>query len=94
MPEVYESYKNQLFNALKDKVKGYVLISINEDTDSLYVCISRGAHKFEYGVFELQNRMLFGTWDAEEIAKGILISYKRDILKHYLKTDHENDQKK
>lgn len=85
MSEIYNLYNHQIYEKLKEKVKGYVVVKTNAYQGSLYITISDfNIVRFCYFVGDLDSYILNGTWNADEITNQIVDKYKRYILNHYI----------
>lgn len=85
MNEIIDMYNHQLFEALKERVKGHIKIKSQYDTYSIYILIRDGNIKCEYGVFNLDEKALNGTFNLEQEVNGIIKNYTKRILQEYLK---------
>ena len=84
MDEILSIYNNLLFEALKEKVKGYVKVKNNSQTNSIYIAIDDGNLIYECGVFDLDSKALNGTFNLEQEVNRIIKGYTKYILSHYL----------
>jgi len=87
MPEIYRKWRNQLYYYLKDRIKGRLMIEINDDTASLYLRVDDDHGRFERGIFELDKMMLTGSFDYKKQGKWFLNQYKRWILSRYIREE-------
>ena len=85
MNEIIDMYNHQLFEALKERVKGHIKIKSQYYTYSIYILIRDGNIKCEYGVFNLDEKALNGTFNLEQEVNGIIKAYTNHILSQYLK---------
>ena len=85
MNEIMNMYNHQLYEALKEKIKGYINVKNNNQTNSIYILIIDGNIKCEYGVFNLDEKALNGTFNLEQEVNGIIKGYTKRILQEYLK---------
>ena len=85
MNEIMNMYNHQLYEALKEKIKGYINVKNNNQTNSIYILIIDGNIKFEYGVFDLDDKALNGTFNLEQEVNGVIKGYTKHILSHYLR---------
>ena len=86
MNEIYSMYNHQIYEKLKEKVKGYVVVKTNDYHGQLYITISDfNIVKFCYVLNGLDNYILGQKeWNADTIANMIVEKYKRYILNHYI----------
>lgn len=85
MNEIMNMYNHQLYETLKEKINWYIHVKNNNQTNSIYILIIDGNIKFEYGVFDLDSKILNGTFNLQQEVNGIIKGYTKHILSQYLK---------
>lgn len=90
MEEVYTIWNSMIFNGLKDRVNGYVIVKTDMDNDRFFISISDFNIRPFYARIEgLEERMAKGNFDAEREVNEICRSYKNYILAQYFKSQNK-----
>ena len=85
MTEMYIKWRNQLYGYLKDKVRGVLTCEVNEDTNSLYLCVTKDGDKFERGIFGLDGKVLTQGFNVKKEGDWFLRQYEAYIKSKYMR---------
>jgi hypothetical protein len=90
MEEVYTIWNSMIFNRLKDRVKGYVVVKTDMENDCFFIYISDFNLRSFYAKIEgLEEHLAKGNFDAEREVNEICHRYKNYILAQYFKSQNK-----
>lgn len=89
MEEVYTIWNSLIFNKLKDRVKGYVVVKTDMENDYFFISISDfNLRPFYTKIEGLERHLAKGDFDAEREVNEVCYRYKNYILAQYFKSQN------
>ena len=82
--EIYQLVRDKLGEILREKIKGYVRVTTDSETDSLYVFINNDGFKFGYGLENILEMSRYG-FPYNKVVDEIIGIFKSAIIHKYIK---------
>ena len=82
--EIYQLVRDKLSEILREKIKGYVRVTTDSETDSLYVFINNDGFKFRYRLENILEMSRYG-FPYDKVVDEIIGVFKSAIIHKYIK---------
>ena len=82
--EIYQLICDKLREFLREKIKGYVRVTTDSETDSLYVFINNDGFKFRYRLENILEMSRYG-FPYDKVVDEIIGIFKSAIIHKYIK---------
>ena len=82
--EIYQLVRDKLREILREKIKGYVRVTTDSETDSLYVFINNDGFKFRYRLENILEMSRYGFL-YDKVVDEIIGIFKSAIIHKYIK---------
>ena len=82
--EIYQLVRDKLSEILREKIKGYVRVTTDSETDSLCVFINNEGLKFGYRLENILEMCRYG-FPYDKVVEKIIRDFKSAIIHKYIK---------
>ena len=82
--EIYQLVRDKLREILREKIKGYVRVTTDSETDSLCVFINNDGFKFRYRLENILEMSRYG-FPYDKVVDEIIGIFKSAIIHKYIK---------